>query len=88
MVASGQRALVAQVVLERLRAALNRGQSWCGDLLGGNHALAAQKLEKVSQRGRIAPVTAHPSSAITQVPCGMLGENVRSRDAASVPAID
>ena len=59
---------------------LNRRQSaWC-DLLRGDHALAAQKVEELSQRGRITAVHLHPSSARSQVPCRMLGGDAAQSD--------
>src|SRR3972149_499298 len=70
---SGQRALVAQVALERLCLLLNPGQSAWGDLLSGDHAVPAQKVQELFQRGRITLMYLHPSSARSQVPCRMLG---------------
>ena len=69
----GQRTLVAQVVLERARLCSTGVSRRRCDPLRGDHAVLAQKVQKVSQRGRITVVHLHSSSARSQVPFRMLG---------------
>jgi hypothetical protein len=77
---TSQRTLVAQVALERLYPLLNRSQAaWCV-LLSGDHALPAQKVYELLQRGGVAPAHLHAASAGSQIPCRMLRADTAQSD--------
>ena len=58
-----QRPIDAQILLERLHDVLDRRQSGWRDLFRWNHAAAAQKIDELSECGRIVPATSPASSA-------------------------
>jgi hypothetical protein len=77
---SGEGARVAQVLRVRVGATLGWGQSTCGDLLGGDYPLTAQKIHEVPERGHITQARPRPPRPITEVPHGMLGADLTKCD--------
>lgn len=70
-----QNALLAQVLLVCLHAPFGRCEWTCRYLFTGNHPLATEKLDEMTERGRVSPVRSSLSIPKSQKPRRMFGRD-------------